>query len=83
MTLDEARDHVGEKVIYSTHPGQAEEGVISSVGRKYVHVRYMRSPDPVATYPENLVLMRGGSPGEHIYLNMTEAGFPVHMRRDW
>lgn len=26
LTLDEARDHAGEKVIYSSHPGEAEEG---------------------------------------------------------
>lgn len=68
MTLDEARDHTREHVIYSAVPGDAEEGVIDSVGRRYVYVRYMRSPRPVATYPENLTLMRGGSMQEHFRL---------------
>lgn len=77
MTLEEARDHTGEYVLYSTRPGEAEEGVIDSVGRRHVFVRYMSGPDPKATPPELLTLMRGGSVAEHFYLNMRDAGFPV------
>jgi hypothetical protein len=61
VTLDEARDHVSAHVVYSAFPGDAEEGVIDSVGRKYVYVRYMRSPRPVATLPGNLTLMPAGA----------------------
>jgi hypothetical protein len=82
VTLDEARDHIGEHVVYSAVPGDAEEGVIDSVGRLYVYVRYMRSPSPVATFPENLTLMRGGSLREHIRIGMKEAGFPLAGEED-
>lgn len=82
MTLDEAREHTGEKVIYSAVPGDAEEGVIDSVGRLYVYVRYMGSPNLSATYPENLTLMRGGSLTEHIRLGMEEAGFDLAGEED-
>jgi hypothetical protein len=82
MTIDEARDHIGEHVIYSAVPGQAEEGAVVRVGRKYVYVQYLSSPDPVATCPENLVLMRCGSVAEHFRLNMAEPGFPVRMHGD-
>lgn len=72
MTLDEARDNTGAHVIYSAVPGQAEEGSIACTGRKYVYVRYLRSPSPLATHPENLTLMRGGSVAEHIRLSTAE-----------
>jgi hypothetical protein len=82
MTLDEARDHISAHVIYSAVPGHAEEGVIDSVGRIYVFVRYMRSPSPVATCPESLTLMRGGSLREHIRLNMADARFGLATEED-
>lgn len=77
MTLDEARAHTGEKVLYSARPGQADEGVISSVNETYVFVRYGRQQTATATRPEDLTLMRGGSVREHFRLNLTEAGFPM------
>lgn len=77
MTLDEARAHVGEKVIYSLRPGQADTGVISSVGDVYVFVLYGRDFTPKATYPGDLTLMRGGGVAEHFRLGMLDAGFPM------
>jgi len=78
MTLDEARSHVGEKVIYSTVPGEAETGVIESVNDSYAFVRYGSDRHAKATRPDLLTLICGGSLREHIRLNMAEAGFPVH-----
>jgi len=72
VTLDEARDSIRKHVVYSAVPGDEEEGVIDSVGRKYVYVRYVRGHQPVATLPENLTLMRGGSLSEHIRLGVEE-----------
>lgn len=77
MTLDEAREHIGDAVIFSTHPGEADGGVITSVNDSYVFVRYVRNGAPQATRPQDLTLMRGGSIGEHFRLNMTDAGFPI------
>jgi hypothetical protein len=82
MTLDEARDHVGETVLYSSVPGEAEAGVIVTVGAKYVHVCYGRDRNAKATRPELLTLMRGGSVAEHFRLNMVESGFPVTIAGD-
>jgi hypothetical protein len=53
MTLTEAREHVGDGVIYRPPFGTPEPGVISSVGTKYVFVRYGsdqfgKSTDPAA-----------------------------------
>jgi hypothetical protein len=79
MTLEEARAHVGETVLYSSVPGECEAGVIVTVGKKYVHVCYGRDRNAKATRPELLALMRGGSVREHFRLNMADAGFPVHV----
>ena len=40
MTLDEARERIGQKVVYRTAYGRSEEGVITSVNSAYVFVRY-------------------------------------------
>lgn len=82
MTLDEARAHVGEKVLYSSVPGECEAGEIIMAGRKYVHVLYTGQANTKATPPECLTLMRGGNIREHFRLNMAEAGFPVRMAGD-
>jgi hypothetical protein len=79
MTLEEARDRVGETVLYSTVPGECETGVIVTVGTTHVHVCYGRGQNAKATRPEFLTLMRGGSVTRHFELNLTEAGFPVHV----
>jgi hypothetical protein len=82
MTLDEAREHIGERVLYSSVPGECEVGEIIAAGRKYVHVLYFGQPNAKATPPELLTLMRGGSVHEHFHLNMAESGFPVRMYGD-
>lgn len=82
MTLEEASAHVGEKVLYSSVPGECEVGEIITAGLKYVHVLYAGQPNAKATPPECLTLMRGGSVAEHFRLGMEEAGFPVHVAGD-
>jgi hypothetical protein len=79
MTLDEAREHIGETVIYSSVPGEADAGEIIAAGAKYVHVLYTGQPNTKATPPELLTLMRGGSVREHFRLNMADSGFPVRV----
>jgi hypothetical protein len=60
MTLDEARDHIGHGVVYRPPDcGGPEDGVITSVGDRYVFVRYAgRHPSAagVPTPPETLSL---------------------------
>jgi hypothetical protein len=80
MTLGEAREHIGDRVIYSTVPGEAEAGVIVTVGERYVHVCYGPGQLAKATPPECLVLMRGGSVLEHVRLGMIDAGFGSSLR---
>lgn len=82
MTLSEAREHVGAKVLYSSVPGECEVGEIIAAGRKYVHVLYVTQPNTKATPPELLTLMRGGSVPEHFRLNMADSGFPVWTAGD-
>jgi hypothetical protein len=57
MTLDEAAAHVGEKVVYRTAYGRAEEGVITSVNDRWVFVRYGASAGSMPTAPEMLTLL--------------------------
>ena len=64
MTLDQARDHIGHGVVYQPPrlagiPGDAEGGVITSVGDLYVFVRYGSDTHPRATAPEALTLLAG------------------------
>lgn len=56
MTLDEARRHIGNKVVYRTGYGRVEEGVVTSVNDRFVFVRYgsdvhSKSTDPSAIEP--------------------------------
>lgn len=62
MTLDEAREYVGEAVIYYNGRGR-EDGVITSVGTRYVFVRYRGSlhENSIATPAERLALLAGES----------------------
>lgn len=59
MTLDEARELIGNKVVYRAphqhrydSPGQ--EGVVTSVNDTYVFVRYGASTTSQATRPQDL-----------------------------
>lgn len=62
MTLDEARDHVGDRVLYRAHGDLAEEGVITGVGG-LVHVRYDGDQHAKATYPGDLELVAATAAG--------------------
>ena len=72
MTLDEARERIGHKVVYRAgvhrkNYASTEEGVITSVNDHYVFVRYGADTGSKATYP--------GSPG---------SSRPACLRaRDW
>jgi hypothetical protein len=57
MTIDEARNHVGELVIYRPKWDTfTEEGVITSVNDSFIFVRYSESQTSQATYPDDLTL---------------------------
>ena len=60
MTLKEAAENIGHKVVYTPYPGCPttilEEGVISSVNDEYVFVRYSLGDTAAATNPEDLEL---------------------------
>jgi hypothetical protein len=55
MALDEAREHVGDTVVYRNH-GCAEVGEITSVNDRYVFVRYGDDASSKATDPSALTL---------------------------
>lgn len=57
MTLDEARDHIGEGVVYTPCGCRREEGVITSVRAPYVFVQYGYEQHSTATHPAYLTLM--------------------------
>lgn len=58
VTLDEARGHVGNKVVYrAAHvpvDATGEEGVITSVNSSVVFVRYGADAHSKATYPSDI-----------------------------
>jgi hypothetical protein len=56
ITLDEAREHAGEGVVYQVSGGVTEYGTISSVGEKVVFVLYAGDRCPKATDPASLTL---------------------------
>lgn len=63
MTLEEAKKHVGEIVIYrpaGNPDAKSEEGEITSVNDSFVFVRYEWSRTSQATYARDLTLSRGG-----------------------
>jgi hypothetical protein len=61
MTLDEAREHVGEGVVYRTAYGKTEDRVITSVGDRWVFVRYACDQRSKATDPGMLRLLASGA----------------------
>ena len=60
MTLGEAREHLGEGVIYRTADGKTD-GVITSVGDRWVFVRYAGDQRSKATDPGMLRLLGTGA----------------------
>ena len=64
MTLDEAREHIGDGVVYRPNGGQyptAEDGTITSVNERWVFVRYAGDSGSKATAPADLSLLFQGS----------------------
>jgi hypothetical protein len=59
VTLDEAREHIGQSVAYRAAGALAEEGVITSVGNVAVFVRYDGDLHSKATDPADLTLAHG------------------------
>ena len=59
MTLDEARSHIGDGVVYSSPPDPAEDGVITGVSATTVFVRYRGDPHAKGTNPADLTLLAG------------------------
>ena len=57
MTLDEARAHIGDGVVYLPCGGPVEEGVITSVNDHYVFAVYGADKTPKATRAADLILM--------------------------
>ena len=69
MTLDEAREALARDdapgVVYRPAHGDAEEGTITSVGDRFVFVRYGSRRTSAATEPAALSLLaRTETPGE-------------------
>lgn len=58
MTLTEARERVGQKVIYRPphvdHDRQGEEGVVTTVGDTFVYVRFGTDTYSKATWAGSL-----------------------------
>lgn len=61
MTLDEARAHIGNKVVYR-HAGVPEEGVVTSVNDHYVFVRYGGNVGSQATRADDLEPIASSAP---------------------
>lgn len=60
MTVEEAREHIGEEVIYHPYAPEldpAEQGVITSVNGCYAFVRYGSEAASKATSPYLLTLL--------------------------
>jgi hypothetical protein len=59
MTLDEARDHIGDAVTYRPAGSEPEHGTIAAASTVYVFVQYPGVRGTNATYPEDLTLTAG------------------------
>lgn len=57
MTINEARDNIGEAVTYHPAGGEAEHGTIAAASSVYVFVQYPGVRGTRATYPEDLKLV--------------------------
>jgi hypothetical protein len=57
MTIDEARAHIGEPVVFKRGTSGPEEGTIVAVGRVWVFVQYPGDDAPVADRPGDLHLL--------------------------
>lgn len=66
MTLDEARQHTGDGVVYEPPGGPVEQGVITGIspGDRFVFVRYGADTISKATHPDVLTLLAREVPDE-------------------
>lgn len=60
MTLNEARNHIGDGVVYAPSHGRREDGVITGVSDRYAFVRYAGDGHSKATDPADLTLLAAG-----------------------
>lgn len=58
MTIKEAEKLIGHKVVYRSVDGRIEEGVITSVNRHFVSVRYGGDMHSKATLAKDLEVIR-------------------------
>ena len=56
MTLQEAKENIGNQVVYTNFIGSYEYGIITSVNDKFIFVRYGEDVGSQATRPEDLKL---------------------------
>jgi hypothetical protein len=63
MTLDEARDRVGDAVAYHPAGGEPERGTITAASTVYVFVQYPGERGVRATHPEDLTLSTAADDG--------------------
>lgn len=54
ITLEQARDNLGARVVYRSPGRPPEQGVITEVGRQYVFVHYKGDQSAKATAPDLL-----------------------------
>jgi hypothetical protein len=67
MTLEEARSHIGQSVLYSAVGAEAEDAVIAHVTRSYVFVRCRRDDRFTSARPGDLTMpakLGAGAPGK-------------------
>ena len=57
MTIEEARAHIGDGVVYAPAYGDREDGVITSVSDRFAFVRYGSRQTSAATDPAALSLL--------------------------
>lgn len=59
MTIDEAREHIGDGVVIDVIGFMPEDGIITGTSDRFVFVRYSGEVHAKATRPEDLTLLMG------------------------
>jgi hypothetical protein len=59
VTIDEAREHIGDRVVYASGYNPPENGVITGVSRTSVFVRFDGALHAKGTDPADLTLLAG------------------------
>jgi hypothetical protein len=82
MTLNEARAHIGDGVVYRTAYGRTEDGVITSVSDRFVFVRYEGRWQSESTEPASLSLLtvtQDAPDGAEGHQDATGSAIPVSV----